>query len=270
MQKKKKRPFIKYLGAFGIVSTGIIYVAVGIIAILSFLRLKQGGADEGSFLVYIDKFLAGRILILVILSGMISYIIRRLYEAVRDPYKYGNKVTGIAKRTATGLSSIADGLVAFSAIQALWMNTSINETGIPTAQRKAAGEVMQHQGGSTLIIILGVIICIIALIQAGYMITGHYKERMNMRKLPGWKKTSIQTLAWVGHIARGIIVGIIGYSLLKSGVNKNPAFVVNTDKAFDFIGDNIGHPEFIAVAAGTVCYGMFMFAYAFYFDPRKD
>jgi hypothetical protein len=268
MATKKQKPIIQFLGRFGIVSTGIIYVAVGFIAILSFLRLKQGGADEGSFLVYIDKFLAGRILIGLILSGMTGYIVRRWYEAFADPYKYGNQFTGIAKRTATGLSSIADGLVAFSAIQALWMKPTIDETGIPTAQREAAGKLIQ-EGGSPFLIVIGVIICIVALVQASYMIMGHYKERMNLKTAGKVKGTIINLLGWAGHISRGIIVGIIGYFLIKSGSRKNPMFVVNTDKAFDFIGDHIGHTEFIAVAIGTVCYGLFMFAYALYFQPGK-
>ncbi len=82
----KKRHFVHYLAMYGGISTGIVYTAIGIIAILSFLKLKEGGADESSLLAYLDNFMAGKVLIWVILLGMVSYIIWRIYETIYDPY----------------------------------------------------------------------------------------------------------------------------------------------------------------------------------------
>ena len=47
-------------------------------------------------------------------------------------------------------------------------------------------------------------------------------------------------------------------------------YVVNTDKAFDFIGDHVGHVYFILVAIATICYGLFMFAQGITYDTDKD
>jgi hypothetical protein len=49
----------------------------------------------------------------------VSYIIWRIYEAITDPYEYGKQVIGIVKRTGIALSTIADALIAFTAIQVL-------------------------------------------------------------------------------------------------------------------------------------------------------
>jgi hypothetical protein len=46
--------------------------------------------------------------------------------------------------------------------------------------------------------------------------------------------------------------------------------LVNTDKAFYFIGDDVGHAYFIIVAIGTICYGLFMFSFGVYYDSGKD
>ncbi|MBA2762130.1 MAG: DUF1206 domain-containing protein, partial [Segetibacter sp.] len=117
---------------------------------------------------------------------------------------------------------------------------------------------------------IGIITSIIAVIQLGYVISKTYMARLDIDNLARWKKTSIDILAWTGHFARGIILGIIGFFLIKAGVSKNAQLVVNTDKAFDFIGDHIGHAWFIIVAIGTICYGLFMFAFGIYYDPDKD
>ena len=64
--------FARYLAMYGCISTGMVYGAVGVIAILSFLKIKQGGADEGSLLVYLNDYLVGKIFIWIILVGMLS------------------------------------------------------------------------------------------------------------------------------------------------------------------------------------------------------
>lgn len=57
---------------------------------------------------------------------------------------------------------------------------------------------------------------------------------------------------------------------IKAGITENARYVVNTDKAFDFIGDHIGHVYFILVAIATTCYGLFMFIQGIAYDTDKD
>ena len=94
---------------------------------------------------------------------------------------------------------------------------------------------------------------ITALVQFFYGISKGYKERLNIdhfSKLTTWLT---HFLAWFGYFSRGIILGIIGFFFIKAGILEDAQFVVNTDKAFDFIGDHVGHFYFIVVAAGTIC-----------------
>lgn len=255
---------------WGCICTGVVYTAIGVIAILSFFRIKQGGADEGSLMVYLNKFLVGKIFVWLILSGMVSYIVWRIYETINDPYGYGNDKKGIAKRIAIALSSLADALIASSALQALLGMGGAVETGMPTAERGMASRLLQESWGPWLLITGGVIALVTAFVQMGYVLSGAYKERLDIDFLSHWKQRVIHTLAWAGHFARGIILGIIGFFLVKAGVTKSGQYVVNTDKAFDFIGDHVGHFWFLLVAAGTIGYGLFMFTLGRYYDSDKD
>ena len=99
MKQARKSKLLKLLTLVGCFATGIIYSAIGVIAILSFLRLKEGGADESSFFVLLDGFVAGRILNWLIIAGAVCFIIWRFYEAFKDPYKIGNGMKGILLRT---------------------------------------------------------------------------------------------------------------------------------------------------------------------------
>ncbi|MEX2593825.1 MAG: DUF1206 domain-containing protein [Anditalea sp.] len=257
--RKEINFFVHYLPIYGCVSTGLIYGAIGVIAILSFLNLKQGGADESSLLVFLNDFLIGRIFIWIILLGTLSYISWRIYEALKDPYNYGKGWKGISKRTGIGLSSIADVLIAYSAIMVILGISQVQEDGRPEEERQMVASMLQESWGDWLIMSIGVIVAITAVVQFWYGITRDYRERLDIGHFSAYIKKLIHFLAWAGYLARGIIVGIIGFFYVKAGIMENAQYVVNTDKAFDFIGDHVGHFYFILVAVGTICYGFFMF-----------
>lgn len=267
---KNQKTFTRYLAMYGCISTGMVYGAVGVIAILSFLKIKQGGADEGSLLVYLNDYLVGKIFVWIILVGMLSYITWRMYETFMDPYGYGKNAKGLIRRSGIGLSSIADAFIAYSAIQALLGTGNVQEDGQPKAEREIAGKLLEENWGDWLIIIFGAIILITALVQFFYGITKGYKERLNIDHFSQLTTWLTHFFAWYGYFARGIILGIIGFFFIMSGIAKDAQYVVNTDKAFDFLGDHVGHFYFIMIAAGTICYGLFMFLLGIYFDPDKD
>ena len=104
--------------------------------------------------------------------------------------------------------------------------------------------------------------------QLFYGITRGYRERLDIVKFSRKKKATIFFLGFTGYVARGIILGIIGFFFIKSGILRNSEHVVNTDKAFNFIGDHIGKIPFAIVA--FVCYGLFMFALGITYDLDND
>ncbi len=268
--REKKKAFVHYLPIYGCISTGIIYIGIGVIAILSFLRIKDGGADESSMFAYLNNYLVGKIFVWIILLGTLCYIIWRIYEAIKDPYAYGKDAKGKAKRTGIALSTIADIFIAFSAIQALLERGNIMENGQPIEQRQYVSQLLQENWGSWLIIGVGFIVVATALVQFFYGITQGYRERIDIAHFSKDTKQLTHLLAWVGYLARGIIIGIIGFFFIKAGISENAQHVVNTDKAFDFIGDDVGHLYFILVAIGTICYGLFMFVLGVTYETSKD
>lgn len=251
---------IQFFPIYGCISTGIIYAAIGVIAILSFLKIKEGGADESSLLAFLNKYTVGKIFIWIILLGMLSYITWRIYEVIKDPYYYGNRAKGLARRGGIALSSIADALIAFAAVQVLTGTHKILENGQPQEQRQMVSNILKDNHGDWLIITIGFIICVTAVVQFFYGVTKGYRERLDIAHFSQHMKSLIHFVAWIGYLARGIILGIIGFFFIKAGVVENAEYIVNTDKAFDFIGDHVGHLYFILVAIGTIFYGLFMFA----------
>ena len=267
---KKKRSYVRYLPVYGSFSTGLIYLSIGVIAILSFLKIKDGGADESSLLAFLYDHNAGKILFWIILSGTICFVLWRIYETIADPYDYGKGLTGLARRTGIAMSTIPDILIALTALQVLMGTGNIQIDGRPLEQRQLVEDVLQKGWGSEAVIAIGVIVCLTALVQFYYGITRGYKERLDIVHYSLTMRKITHVLAWIGYLARGIILGIIGFFFIKAAVKDSASHVVNTDKAFDFIGDHVGHLYFILAAVGTICYGIFMFVLAFAYDADKD
>lgn len=268
--REKKKAFVHYLPIYGCISTGVIYVGIGVIALLSFFQVKEGGADESSMLAYLNNYLLGKIIVWLILLGTISYIVWRIFETAKDPYGYGKDTKGIARRTGIALSTIADAFIAYSAIQVILGKGNIQEDGEPEEQRQMVGLLFHENWGDWLIISVGAVVVITALVQFFYGVNQGYRARLDIAHFSSGTKSLIHFLAWVGYLARGIILGIIGFFFIKAGFLENASYVVNTDKAFDFIGDDVGHLYFILVAIGTICYGLFMFALGVTYETNRD
>lgn len=271
MKKARNGPpvFYRQLARFGCIATGIVYGMLGLFALLSLLRLKHGGADEASLLKFFEDVQFGKVVISIILLGMVAYMIWRFYEAINDPYHYGRNGKGIVIRILTAFSAISDGLIAWPAIESLSGMNPASKTGDPVAQRQNISELMEHPVGVWIVVVVGIVTLVTALVQFIYVFKEAYEERIDFQKLSPITKTILHTLSYTGHIARGIILGIIAFFMLKAGLAKNGQYVVNTDKAFDFIGDNIGKGVFAFIAVGTICYGFFMIAMGYYYDFRK-
>jgi hypothetical protein len=269
MQFIQKKRIIHYLPVYGCIATGIIYAGIGVLAMLSFLKIRHGGADESSMMAIMNDYLLGKIFIGIILLGTVCYIIWRFYEAVTDPYEYGRDMKGIARRTGIGLSTIADILIVYAAIRVLLGANHIQQDGEPQEEREMVEDMLQS-GVQWLVISIGLIYILTAVIQFFYGITRGYKERIDIEKFSSLFQKLVHVFAWAGYFARGIILGIMGFFFIKAGVVENARYIVNTDKAFDFIGDEIGHVYFIIVAVATICYGVFMIAQGIAYDTDRD
>lgn len=270
MNRKPKYSFFQYLPIYGCISTGLSYTGVGTIALLSFFKVRKGGADESSMLAILNNVIVGKVLLWIIMVGTICYIVWRVFEAVTDPYGYGKNLGGLGKRFGIALSTVADALIVYAAVKVLLGIGNIQQTGEPYEEREFVSKLLAESWGASVVTSMGVVVLVVAIVQLVYGVNGGYKERLDIDNYSKAGKTVIHFLAWIGYCSRGIIVGITGFFLLKAAFTGQSEYVVNTDKAFDFIGDEIGYLWFILVALGTVCYGIFMIIHGIAYDQDKD
>lgn len=264
-----KRKCLKALTFIGCYSTGIIYGSIGVIAILSFMKLKQGGADESSFFKLIDGFTLGRVLNWFIIIGAVCFIIWRLIEAFADPHNRGSDGKALLLRTGAAFSSVADAFIAFSALQVMYTRQQITESGEPTQQRDMVADALETEWGRIAIFTVAVLVLLTALVLAFYGLSKRFTETINADDFTKWQTYVMHGLAFLGYLSRAVILGLVGFFYLKAALERNSNLVVNTDKAFDFIGDHVGGFAFILTAVGTICYGLYLFVLGVNYDVGK-
>ncbi|MBT1686102.1 DUF1206 domain-containing protein [Dawidia soli] len=259
----------RYLALGGSIAIGLVYIGIGTIAMLSLLRLKDGGADEDSMLEFLTELPAGWILVSSILIGMLCYIAWRLYEAIANPFHVPRTTRGILTRVGTALSGVAYAIIALSAVQAL-LGIALEGDGVEE-QRLLIEAVLDWRGGVWLIGITGVLVGITGLLEIYHVVRWQYVSRLEMQRLSHMGRRLLHGLAWYGHFSRATILLIMAYFLLQGAIHADPEAVVNTDKAFNFIGESmLGHPLFVIVAIGTIAYGVFMILQGIYLKWEKD
>ncbi len=270
MPDNKQKWIVHKLARYGSVAIGVVYVLVGVIAILSLLRVRQGGADESGILNILRQVPFGKVLIALIFFGLVAYLVWKFYNAFTDPYGYGSHWKGLMKRAGIAAGGVVYGLMAYSAAQAFLGLTSGNTHGQPAAQQEMVASVFDWWAGEWLVGLLGILVALTGVAQFAYVIRKSYREKLSVSHMPSTQKKVVTVLAWSGHFARGSILLITAYFLVKAAVVSRPSQVVNTDKAFDFIGDHISVVVFALVAAGTVCYGLYKFALGWYYNFTDD
>jgi hypothetical protein len=265
--KRAARP----LAILGCVSIGTVYIIVGVLALLALAGVLTDAADEERMVRVVMDLPAGAVVIWTIVAGIAGYIVWRTIEAVTDPYDFGSDWKGMTRRTAIALSAFGYGVIAWSAARiALSDEQGSTESG-EEAQQLLVGRVLDWPGGEWWIGAAGVALLITAGMQVVLMVRRSYAQEIVLDERSAPARALIHGLAWYGYAARCAILGVLGYFFLTSARTGDPSEVGDTDTAFDFIGGGtVGDTLFFVVAAGTIAYGLFMYACARYyqFEPR--
>ncbi len=264
----KVKDVAEKLAQYGCYSVGSVYVLVGLMALLSFFGEANDDADEEKIFDVLLEIPFGEVLISIAILGLLGYVAWRVYEALADPYDFGNSLKGKAQRAGIGLSALGYVLIAVGATQILIKGGGGDSEG---DQQLLVSQVLGLPGGQIVVGLGGLVLGVTALVQFKYIYGGDYNKRMKYEQMPPWIVKATHITAWVGYIARSILLGVLGFFLVKAALQSDPDEVGDTDSAFDFLGSFgiIGNLLFLAVAVGTMCYGIFMFLNGYYYSFER-
>jgi len=260
------------LARIGCVSIGTVYVLVGVLALLALSGVLTGRADEDRMMYVLMDVPGGRVLVWSLVAGLAGYVLWRLVEAFADPYEFGSGLRGMTVRTGVALTALAYGAIAFSAAR-IASGRADGSGGDETEQReeRLVAQVLEWPAGEWLVAAAGVAAIAVAVLQFALAASRAYTTEVRMADAGRGMRRLIHTLAAYGYAARGVILAVLGWFLVRAALTHDPEAAGDTDTAFDFIGGGVaGDTAFFFVAAGTIAYGAFMYLNAWFYRFEKD
>ena len=243
--QKNKASIIKFART-GFFTKGFVYFLIGTLTTMSAFRLGGENADRQKVFETIYQQPFGRILLGLTALGLLAYAAWRLYEAIKNPAD---------KKTISRLGYAGSGLLygSFAVSAGRFALTSSSGSGGST--QSAIAEALQQPFGK-------IIVAIVALGTLGkaiYQLYRAFTGKLGDEVYPDKDKEKIVRRAGVmGFAARGVVLGIIGYFLVRAAFYENSGEATDTEGAFAYIENGFGPWLLGVVAFGLICYGVFM------------
>jgi hypothetical protein len=190
-------------------------------------------------------------------------VLWRLLQALLDTDDEGTDAEGIAKRLGYAGSALIYTTLALSAVQLL-RTGSVGENSTQAAQDWTA-KLMEKPLGQWLVAVVGLLVIGLGCYQLYKGYKAEFREDLELDRLGATENNWVTRLGQVGHIARGIVFGMIGLFLIIAALHANPGEARGIDGALAALAEQSFGPILLgAVALGFVAYGLYMFAEARY------
>ncbi|MCC3151857.1 DUF1206 domain-containing protein [Hymenobacter sp. BT770] len=252
---------IKALARLGFAAIGVVYVLMGVLALLAALSRDHGvQADKEAAVKHLQDLPAGSLLLGLIAVGLLGYIIWRFTQAIRDTEGKGSGAKGWSFRLWYICSGLFySGLALYAGRLALRGHA---DEGADTSKSLAA-TILGWPSGDWLLIFLGVVTIGIGLFQ-GYRAYSHkLQSDVDGQDLTAAQQRLVYRAAQVGVTARGVVVSLIGYFFVEAGWQSRAAEAGSTNEALGLLA-GMGPLVLGVVAAGLVLYGLYSLVQARY------
>ena len=241
---------------FGMAAKGAVYSLIGILTALA--AFGQGGQQAGGkgAMQYVAQQSYGQILMVILGIGLLGYVFWRMYQVFANPKEFEDNAKGYGKRVAFFISGLIYAGFAFYAFKLAFGSSSGNSGGM-------MGSLMSGSNGDIIAIIIGAGMAIKAIYDLYRAYSNKFREEVEEAGMDKKAQEALLKAGKVGHTARGIVIGLMAYLTLRSGLASGNKISTTTD-AFGYIQSEFGSIALGIVAIGLVAYGIYMFIKAKY------
>ena len=230
----------------GYTARGFVYLLLGWIALSTGRALSTNDA-----VAEVERLPFAPVILAVLAAGLFGYALFKLYAAAIDLDRKGDDGKGRATRLFGALGGLAYIGLAWLALKLLLGNggqsTAGQASGSGGAGQEAARDVAQSTGGDALLILAAAIVIGVAIAQLVIAWKASF-----MREMPGCPR-QVHPIGRLGYAARGLVIGIVGWFLLKAGLDGER--VRDFGDALAMIKSNYDW-LFLVVAAGLMAFGV--------------
>lgn len=255
--------WVERMGRIGLVTKGVSFGIVGVLAIL--LALDVGGAatDREGALRLLSKEPWGFVLILAIGLGFGAYAAWRLAQAIFDRDDEGTGFKGWAKRAGCLVKG-----VFYGGLSVLAFSFLTGPRGESSQEPEQTARIFELPLGRWVVFAAGAGLLGYGLWNGFRSITGRFEKHMKKGQMEREDvRPAVKAVGFAGHLARMLLFGMVGFFLLRAAWQHDAGEAIGFDGALVKLANQENGSLWLAgVAAGLFAYGLFAVFQARYRD----
>lgn len=254
------RRWVQRFARAGYAAKGVVYLLIGLLAVQA--AAGAGGRTTGAsgVLHVLLRQPFGRWLLGPVAAGLAGYAAWRLYCAAVDPKHPGrHDWKRAAVRVGYAMSALVHGGLAWQATRlALGQAGGRGGDGQPDAR---TAQLMAVPFGRPLVGIVGLGVAAYGVAQIAKGVRGRGVEPT--QTADAQVRRILERAARVGHVARGVVFGIMGWCLVRAALEHDPSQAGGLAEALQELGRQPYAPVLLGtVALGLAAYGAYQLALA--------
>jgi len=257
-------PAVVALARLGYAVKGILYIIIGILAVL--LAVGQGGSatDQRGAIGAIAALPFGKFILIVMTIGLFGFGLWSIFQGVLDVDGHGTKAKGILARVGYAAVGVAYIILGYGALRVVSGAGNAGKSTTSSTQDWTA-LLLKQPFGQALVVIVGLVVLAIALYLYIRAYKAQFQSSLNLGQLRGSSRKVIVSLGRLGYAALGVVFTIIGIFLIVAALQHNANKAVGLDGALqNLIHQPFGPVLLFIVALGLIAYGLYSFAEARY------
>jgi hypothetical protein len=234
---------------FGYAAKGVVYMLIGALALSAALGSGRAGDSREAMTALRDKPF-GKVVLGIIGLGLLAYALWRMYSGIANPE--GDSAGARFGYVGTGLINFGLGLEGLRVALLNRGGSDGNEAPHWTA------EAMSKPMGKWLVIGTGLAIAAYGIWQLIRAIKAKLDDQLRLGEIEPRTRTWVRRLARLGIAARGLVFGMIGWFLMRAGLEHDPSQARDLGASIQaFQAAPFGKWVLLSIAVGLLLYGFY-------------
>ncbi len=255
--------WVDRLAGFGLVSFGVVHLILGWLCVQLALGDRAGSPSTTGAVQELAEKPFGQFLVWTVAVGL---VVLAAWQALEAAIGHRDEEDGkrLRKRALSAGRAVVYGAIAAGAIS---VATGSSSGGGGGGSDTYTAKLMSAPGGQVLVglVALGIIAVGIGLIVVA--VREKYLKSLKGKATSGTTGTVVRWLGRVGHVAKGIALGVVGGLFLYAAVTHEPDKSGGLDQALRTVLDQPFGPFLLgAMGLGFASYGVFCLVKARYLD----
>lgn len=263
-------PWTERFARLGFAVEGLLYGAVGLVAIQAALGVRRAPEDAEGVLALIGRQPYGQVLLVVVAIGLAALALWGFARVVYDPLAAEARRPRSMLQLKYLLSGLSYTALVFTTLRVLFGLRLVGSGAGLSAPEDAAADALVLPWGPWLVGLAGLVALIVGMVQLVRASQHDFQNELKRYVLSPDQARWACRLGRCGTASRGLVIALVGVFLVQAAVLVNPADIHGIDGALLALARQPYGPWMLAlVALGLMAFGAYSLLGALWFRLRQ-